>query len=72
MIVKHMLHIIDKGGIDVMAIGTDFDGIKGPLEIEDISQMHLLKDALIKEGLSQNQIEKIWQSNAKRVLREVL
>lgn len=72
MIVEHMLHIINKGGIDVMAIGTDFDGIKGPLEIKDISKMYLLEDALIKSGLNQNQIEKIWQKNAKRVIREVL
>lgn len=72
MIVKHMLHIIDQGGIDVMAIGTDFDGIKGPLEIEDISQMYLLKEALMKKGLTENQINKIWQQNAKRVIREVL
>lgn len=72
MIVEHMLHIINKGGIDVMAIGTDFDGIKGPLEIKDISKMYLLEDALIKKGLNQNQIDKIWQNNAKRVIREVL
>lgn len=72
MIVEHMLHIINQGGIDVMAIGTDFDGIKGPLEIKDISQMYLLKDALIKKGLNKNQIDKIWQNNAKRVIREVL
>lgn len=72
MIVEHMLYMINQGGIDVMAIGTDFDGIKGPLEIKDISQMYLLKDALSKKGLNQNQIDKIWQNNAKRVIREVL
>jgi membrane dipeptidase len=72
MIVKHMLHIINQGGIDVMAIGTDFDGIKGPLEIKDISQMYRLKEALKNNGLSQNQIEKIWHKNAKRVIGEVL
>jgi len=72
MIVKHMLHIINQGGIDVMAIGTDFDGIKGPLEIDDISKMYLLKDALMKKGLRDNEIDKIWQKNAKRIIREVL
>lgn len=72
MIVEHMLHIINQGGIDVMAIGTDFDGIKGPLEIDDISKMYLLKEALIKKGINQNQIDQIWQNNAKRVIREVL
>jgi len=72
MIVKHMLHIIDKGGIDTMAIGTDFDGIKGPLEIKDISKMYLLKDALKAKGLTENKIDRIWQDNAKRLIGEVL
>lgn len=72
MIVKHMLHIIDKGGIEVMSIGTDFDGIKGPLEIKDISQMYLLKNVLIKSGLRENEVDKIWEKNAKRVIKEVL
>lgn len=71
-IVRHMRHIIDKAGIASMVVGTDFDGIRGPLEIEDISKMHILKEALLKSGLSNDDIEKIWHLNGKRIIREVL
>ena len=71
-LVKHMLHIINIAGIDTMAIGTDFDGIKGNLEIKDISQMYLLIDALKKSGLSENEIDKIWYKNATRIIKEIL
>ena len=71
-LVKHMKHIINIAGIDTMAIGTDFDGIKGNLEIKNISQMYLLKDALKKSGLSEDKIDKIWYKNATRIIKEIL
>jgi len=45
--VKHYLYIKDLAGIDVIGLGTDFDGISCPLEIEDASMMNLLEEALI-------------------------
>lgn len=71
-IVKHMKHIVNKAGLEAMVIGTDFDGIKGPLEIDNISKMDLLRDALLKSGFKNQEIEKIWHLNAKRIIREVL
>ena len=41
-IVKHGLYLIDKGGEDVVALGTDFDGIPPDTEIADMSQMSRL------------------------------
>ncbi|MDY5787202.1 membrane dipeptidase [Veillonella caviae] len=71
-IVKHGLHIINKGGEDVIALGTDFDGIKPHTEIEDISQMHRLYDAFREAGLSEEQREKLFWKNADRLLKEIL
>ena len=51
--VKHILYIKDLAGIDVIGLGTDFDGISCPLEIEDASMMNLLEEALYKAGLTQ-------------------
>ena len=46
--VKHILYIKDLAGIDVIGLGTDFDGISCPLEIENASMMNLLEEALFE------------------------
>lgn len=68
----HVLHLIDKGGIGCVGIGTDFDGIRGELEIADCTQMERLFAALHKRGLSEGQLEQIAQGNVMRVLCDVL
>ena len=70
--VKHILYIKDLAGIDVIGLGTDFDGISCPLEIEDASMMNLLEEALYKAGLTQEEVEKIFYKNVLRVYKEVL
>ena len=71
-IVKHGLYLINKGGEDVIALGTDFDGIKPDTEIKDASEMHRLYDAFKEAGLSVEQCEKLFWKNADRLLKEIL
>lgn len=71
-IVRHALHIRDIGGEDVLALGTDFDGIQPTLEIEDASQMDKLVQGLLKGGFSEDQVEKVFYRNAERYFREYL
>lgn len=71
-IVRHAQHIRDIGGDDVLAIGTDFDGIQPTLEIEDASQMDKLVLGLSKGGFTDDEIEKIFYLNAKWYLMEYL
>ena len=71
-IVKHGLYLINKGGEDVIALGTDFDGIKPNTEIKDASEMHRLYDAFKEAGLSVEQCEKLFWKNADRLLKEIL
>lgn len=68
-IVEHIKYIDELAGIDVIAIGTDFDGIGGELEIYDISQMDLLRQALRAAGYDQESIDKIFYKNAMRVFK---
>lgn len=70
--VRHVLHIRNKGGADVLALGSDFDGIGGTLEIEGPDRLELLWDALRKAGISGLDLEKMQYRNGQRVLREVL
>ena len=71
-IVKHGLYLINKGGEDVVALGTDFDGIKPNTEIKDASEMFRLYDAFKEAGLSVGQCEKLLWKNADRLLKEIL
>lgn len=68
----HLRHMISCGGIDCAAIGTDFDGIDGKLEIGRASAMQTLFEYLEKQGFTQSEIEKIAYKNVERVIKEVL
>lgn len=70
--VRHVLHIREKGGSGVLALGSDFDGIGGTLEIGGPDQFVLLWEALRKAGMSETELEGMWYGNGARVLREVL
>lgn len=69
---KHISHMKNVAGIDVIAIGTDFDGTSHLTAIKNIGDMGLLCDALSKSGFSSEDIDKIMYKNTKRIIREVL
>lgn len=68
----HLKHIYRIGGIDVIALGTDFDGISTAVEIGDFSQMQRLVEALRCAGFNETEIEKITYKNARRVIVDCL
>ena len=70
--VRHIKHIYNVGGIDVIALGTDFDGIEYNLEIANVGEMDKLIGALGKSGFTTGEIEKICCQNALKVIRECL
>lgn len=71
-IVNHMKYIANVGGIDTVAIGSDFDGIECGLEFKDASNMNLVEKYMKKNGFSEEEIEKIYYKNALRLFKEVL
>ena len=72
MLVAHLRHMVNTGGIECAAVGTDFDGIGGDLEINSADKMPLLFTALEKAGFTAGEIEKIAHGNVERVLRDAL
>lgn len=70
--IQHIRHIKNIAGIDVIALGTDFDGIEGELEIANIGEIDQLILALEKSGFHTEEIEKILNKNAERLIRECL
>ena len=71
-ILRHIHHIKKVGGIDCLALGTDYDGIDSKLEIENCSKMPVLQQALLEDGFTQEEVSKIMGENVRRVLMEVL
>ncbi|GHT79177.1 peptidase [Spirochaetia bacterium] len=72
LISAHARHMIAVGGVECAALGSDFDGIGGDLEISGIEKMQLLFDQFHRDGLSDDVIEKIAWKNALRVLKDSL
>ena len=72
LLVKHALHMKNVGGIDVVALGSDLDGITGEIEVEDISKMPMLIDGFRKGGFSEDEIEKICYKNVLRVMKDAI
>ena len=70
--VAHIKHIHKTAGIDVLALGSDFDGFKGSNELKDCSGFPLLTEALAGAGYTDDEIEKICWKNAMRVIGQVL
>jgi membrane dipeptidase len=70
--VAHIKHSYQVGGLDVIALGTDFDGIESKLEIENMGEIHKLTTALSKNGFTSSAIEKIAYKNTLRVIQECL
>lgn len=71
-IVAHARHIADVGGIEVLGLGSDFDGIDTHEELPGAEKMYHLADALVKGGFLASQVEKIFSQNVLRLYRETL
>lgn len=71
-VVAHIDHARQVGGIDVVGIGSDFDGIEcTPEGLDDVSKFPNLTRALLEKGYSPADIKKIYGGNLLRVMRQV-
>ena len=68
--VRHLLHMIDVCGIDHVGIGTDFDGDGGIIGCADASEVMNITRRLQAEGLTDDDLRKIWGENFLRVMRQ--
>lgn len=63
-VLRHIEHIINIGGIDCCAIGSDYDGMNlCPVGLENSSRFQSLADGLHSMGLSDKDIFKVLYSN---------
>ena len=72
LMARHAAHFKQVGGIEIIGLGSDFDGIGGKLEMGDCSKLPLLAEALRKEGFTEDEVEQIFFRNARRFFEENL
>ena len=71
-IIRHIKHIKNIGGIDVIALGSDFDGCTPIVEISNIGEVEKLAHELRKNKFTEDEIDKIFYKNVLRVIKDVL
>lgn len=71
-VLRHMSGIIEVGGEDVLAMGTDFDGCDINDELAGIEKIPALYDFLGKHGFDAILLDKIFFSNADRFFTNLL
>jgi len=71
-VVRHFIYLIDRIGIDRVALGSDFDGATIPKAIGDSSGLQRLMEALRESGFDEPSLHKIGFENWMRVLRLTL
>ena len=68
--VRHILHMISVAGIDHVGIGTDFDGDGGVPGCANASELINLTEALQAEGLTDDDLRRLWGGNFIRVMQQ--
>jgi membrane dipeptidase len=69
-VIEHIKYIKNLVGVDVIALGSDFDGIDPNIKLKDASMLNELINELIKEGFTSEEIDKITHKNILRVMKE--
>lgn len=71
-VLKHIEHLLNVGGEEVVALGSDFDGIPNDNTLNSCEYMCDIYRLLEVKSISPRIIEKIMQKNALRVIKDVL
>jgi membrane dipeptidase len=72
-VVDHIDHVVKIGGVDCVALGSDFDGrIKPPKGLKNMGELENLTEELTRRGYSEGDIKKIYGLNFIRVLKRVV
>lgn len=66
---RHVEHVVEVGGEDVAAVGSDFDGyVQPPIDVSGLPQ---LTELMLRHGWSERRVRKVLGENALRVLESV-
>ena len=71
-VIVMLKYMVDIGGSEFVAIGSDYDGFSDSLEWSDAGGTKSLIEAMEKSGFTQSLIENITYKNALRIIKEVV
>ncbi len=69
VMVRHVDYLVDKLGVDGVALGSDFDGATMPEGVKDAAHLPNLMNALAEAGYDDEALRKIGYRNWLRVLK---
>lgn len=69
---RHIYHIAELGGENVLAIGSDFDGCEINRELAGVDKISALREFLINKGIKTEETDKIFFENANNFFKKVL
>lgn len=69
-VVRHVDYMVERMGIDCVALGSDYDGATIPAEIGDAAGTQNLVIALQKAGYNDEELAKLCRGNWLRVLKQ--
>lgn len=70
--IRQARHITDVGGMEILGLGSDFDGIPTNPALPGAEAMPVLWDRLKTAGFTENQLDGIFWGNVMRVYRDAL
>lgn len=71
-LIRQARHITDVGGMEILGLGSDFDGIPTNPVLPGVEAMPVLWDRLKTAGFTENQLDGIFWGNVMRVYRDAL
>jgi membrane dipeptidase len=72
VVARHVAHVVDVGGEDCAAIGSDFDGmIVPPADLDSVLRLPTLVRAMLDQGLAPPVVAKVLGANYLRVVEAV-
>jgi len=71
-VLRHLLHVLDLGGKDILAIGSDFDGATVHPELNGLKQIEPLYWYLAGQGIEKQTLEHIFFQNAYDFFQKIL
>lgn len=70
VMVDHLEYMVERMGIDCVALGSDYDGATMPAELKDAAGLPKLMQQIKDRGYSDDDLKKIAHGNWVRVFRE--
>lgn len=69
---RHALHLKTVGGLECLALGSDFDGIPTHPELKDVTIVEQFIDRLTHFGFTARELDYLGEKNVTRLYREIL